>query len=67
MRRKYLLDSNAVTDLLNQKRGVDLRAVEESKLGSILATATPVVGELYRGAEASQSRERNLVLLNRGL
>lgn len=67
MSRKYLLDTNAVSDLFNKRRGVDLQAIRVSKVGAMLGTALPVVGELYHGAEASSTRDRNLKLLKSSL
>jgi tRNA(fMet)-specific endonuclease VapC len=67
MSRRYLLDSNAVSDLLNGRRGVDARATEARLRGDTIGTCPPVVGELYYGAEMSTSRDRNLQLFQIGL
>jgi tRNA(fMet)-specific endonuclease VapC len=67
MSRRYLLDTNAVSDLLNARRGVDARAAEALRRGADLGTCPPVVGELYHGAEKSASRDRNLRLFRVGL
>jgi tRNA(fMet)-specific endonuclease VapC len=67
MSRRYLLDTNAVSDLLNGRRGVDVRATEAQRRGAIIGTCPPVVGELYYGAELSMTRDRNLRLFRVGL
>ena len=67
MSRKYLLDSNAVSDFIHKLRGVYERAEAERKKGARIGTCTPVVGELRFGVEASQTRERNLTELRLAL
>lgn len=64
---KYLLDSNAVADCIFQRRGVDLRVMEARRQGHVIGTALPVVAEILGGIEFSQTRERNLLILNRKL
>jgi tRNA(fMet)-specific endonuclease VapC len=64
---KYLLDSNAVADCLFQRRGVDQRVVQARRQGHVIGTALPVVAEVLAGIEYSQSRERNLLTVNRKL
>lgn len=63
MSRRYVLDTNAVGDFINKLRGVYERVEAERKKGARIGTCTPLVGELWFGAEASQSRERNLKAL----
>jgi tRNA(fMet)-specific endonuclease VapC len=65
--RRYLLDTNAMGDFINRRRGVDERARDARKSGARLGTCTPVLGELFFGIEYSQSRDRNLGRLNRAL
>jgi len=67
MSRRYILDTNAVGDFINKLRGVYERAEAERKKGAKIGTCTPVVGELWFGVEASQSRERNLKALRLAL
>lgn len=67
MSRKYLLDSNAVGDLISELRGVKARADDARKRGARIGTCPPVVGELFAGAEGSHSRDRNLKALRIGL
>ena len=64
---KYLLDSNAVADCIFQRRGVDQRAMLARRQGHVIGTALPVVAEILGGIEYSQTRERNLLILNRKL
>jgi tRNA(fMet)-specific endonuclease VapC len=65
--RRYLLDTNAMGDLINHRRGVDERATEVRKGGGRLGTCIPVLGELFFGIEYSQTRDRNLERLERAL
>lgn len=64
---RYLLDSNAVGDLMNHRLGVELRAKEVRLRGSVIGTCEVVVAELYFGVENSVSRADNLALLERTL
>ena len=65
--RRYLLDTNAMGDFINRRRGVDERARETRKGGGRLGTCIPVLGELFFGIEYSQSRDTNLQRLERAL
>jgi tRNA(fMet)-specific endonuclease VapC len=65
--KRYLLDTNAMGDFINRRRGVDERARETRKKGARLGTCIPVLGELFFGVEYSQSRDRNLERLKRAL
>ena len=58
--KKYLLDTNALGDLLNRRKGVDLRARAARDAGHKIGTCGPAVGEFYFGLELSASREENL-------
>ena len=64
---KYLLDSNAFADCIFHRRGVDQRVKQSRRQGHIIGTALPVVAEMLGGIEFSQTRERNLLILNRKL
>jgi tRNA(fMet)-specific endonuclease VapC len=64
---RYLLDTNAMGDFINRRRGVDERARERRKTGAKIGTCMPVIGELFFGIEHSQSRERNLARLKHAL
>jgi len=65
--RRYLLDTNAMGDFINRRRGVDERAREMRKAGARRGTCIPLIGELFFGIELSQSRDRNLERLKRVL
>jgi tRNA(fMet)-specific endonuclease VapC len=65
--RRYLLDTNAMGDFINHRRGVDERAREARSGGARFGTCIPVLGELFFGIEYSQSRDRNLDRLKRAL
>lgn len=65
--RRYLLDTNAMGDLINRRRGVDEQARAMRTSGARVGTCIPVLGELYFGIEYSQSRDRNLERLKRVL
>jgi tRNA(fMet)-specific endonuclease VapC len=65
--RRYLLDTNAMADFINRRRGVDSRAKEARKGGARLGTCIPVMGELFFGIELSQTRDQNLTRLKRAL
>ena len=67
MSRRYLLDTNAVSDLIYRRKGVHERAVDVRKKGAKIGTCAPVIGELYFGAELSTSRGHNLGDLKQGL
>ena len=65
--KRFLLDTNAMGDFINRRRGVDERARDARKGGARLGTCIPVLGELFFGIEYSQSRDRNLERLTRAL
>ncbi len=50
---RYLLDTNAVGDLMNHRYGVDIRVREARGRGAIIGTCEPVAAEMYFGAENS--------------
>jgi tRNA(fMet)-specific endonuclease VapC len=64
---RYLLDTNAVSDLMNHRFGVDVRAKDARLRGAVIGTCEPVVAELYFGVENSASRDENLPVLGRAL
>lgn len=65
--RRYLLDSNAVTSLINQREPLTQRIRDARLHGGRIGTCEPVVAELHYGLALSSSREENLVRLRRGL
>ena len=64
---RYLLDTNAVGDLMNGRHGVELRVKQASREGAIIGTCEVVAAELFFGAENSANRDTNLALLNQTL
>src|SRR5262245_31395507 len=64
---RYLLDTNAVGDLINKRHGVDFKVAEARRRGAVLGTCEVVVAELYFGIENSDTRDVNLDRLQRGL
>ena len=56
---RYLLDTNAMGDFIDHRRGVDVRARDARMRGAVIGTCMPVAAELFFGAEFSASREVN--------
>jgi tRNA(fMet)-specific endonuclease VapC len=67
MSRRYLLDSNAVSDLIYRRRGVYERAMIAQKSGAKIGTCPPVVGELYYGAKLTDDPDRFTREITRGI
>jgi len=67
MSRRYMLDSNAMSDFINHRRGVDGRVRAAKLRGAVIGTCDPIVGELYYGVENSDTRDFNLRKLRTGL
>jgi tRNA(fMet)-specific endonuclease VapC len=63
--KRYLLDTNALSDFVNHRKGVDERVHSELKKRHVIGTGTPAYAELRYGIEYSQSRDRNLQQLKR--
>jgi tRNA(fMet)-specific endonuclease VapC len=57
--RRYLLDTSAMGDLINRRRGVHETARAARLGGARLGTCVPVLGELFFGIEFSQTRDQN--------
>ena len=57
--RRYLLDTCAMGDLINRRRGVHEKARAARLGGARLGTCVPVLGELFFGIEFSQTRDQN--------
>jgi len=64
---RFLLDSCAMGDLINRRKGVHERARAVRLGGSSLGTCIPVIGELFFGIEFSQTRDENRAKLIRAL
>jgi len=56
--RRYLLDTCAMGDLINRRKGVHERARAARLGGARLGTCIPVLGELFFGIELSQNVRR---------
>ncbi len=65
--KRFLLDTGILSDFINHRRGVDIRVREAQRKGGRIGTSLSVVGELFAGVEASDTRERNLKCLVAGL
>jgi tRNA(fMet)-specific endonuclease VapC len=65
--KSYPLDSNALSDCMFHRKGVDRRVDEARARGDRLGTAMPIVAELLAGIEASVTRDKNLPVVNRNL
>jgi tRNA(fMet)-specific endonuclease VapC len=56
---RYLLDTNAMGDFIDHRRGVDARVRDARIRGAVIGTGMPVAAELFFGVEFSVSREVN--------
>jgi len=65
--RRYLLDSGVLNDYVQRRGNVVERVKEAIDRGIQVGTATPVVAELFAGAENSGSRLKNLDRLRHAL
>jgi tRNA(fMet)-specific endonuclease VapC len=64
---RYILDTNALSDFINHRRGVDARVRAARQAGGRIGTCVPVIGELFYGLELSTSRDRNLKIARAAL
>ena len=64
---RFLLDTNAMGDFINRRRGVDIRVHKARATGGVIGTCEPVVGELFFGVEYSVTRDKNWKRLKRAL
>jgi tRNA(fMet)-specific endonuclease VapC len=65
--RRFLLDTNAISDFINDRRGVRDRARAAKRAGARIGTCFPALAELYYGIEYSATRDANLRLVRAGL
>ena len=65
--KRFLLDSNAASDYIFRRRGVRERAMQVRSTGAKIGIGLPVVAELLGGIEYSDSRDKNLDIVNRHL
>ncbi|MEZ6032855.1 MAG: type II toxin-antitoxin system VapC family toxin [Planctomycetaceae bacterium] len=64
---RYLLDSNAVTSMVNHRSVFMVHLEHARRRGCRIGTCEPVVAELFYGLEMSSSRDINLVRLKQCL
>ena len=57
--RRYLLDTGPASDFVNRRRAVYERARQAARDGNRVGICTPVLGELWAGVCASETRDRN--------
>lgn len=62
-----MLDTGAIGDLINRRKGVHERARAARQSGARLGTCIPVLGELFFGIEFSQTRDENRARLIRAM
>lgn len=67
MTKRYLFDSNAVSDLSHHRGHFRENARAAKQAGAKIGTCPPVIGELLAGCLTSQSKDRNLRELELGL
>jgi tRNA(fMet)-specific endonuclease VapC len=65
--RRYLLDSGVLNDYVQRHNRIAERVREANDRGIQIGTATPVLAELFAGAENSSSRVKNLDRLQHAL
>jgi tRNA(fMet)-specific endonuclease VapC len=65
--KKYLLDTNAASDFIYDRRGVQQRARQERKRGAKIGTVFTVIAELYYGVELSETKKVNLERVDAGI
>jgi tRNA(fMet)-specific endonuclease VapC len=65
--RRYLLDSGVLNDYVRRRGDTVERVKDATSRGIHVGTATPVVAELFGGAENSASREKSLDRLRHAL
>jgi hypothetical protein len=56
----FLLDTNTAQDFSHRRHGIVERADLDRRRGNRLGICTPVLGELWAGVEASDTRDKNL-------
>jgi tRNA(fMet)-specific endonuclease VapC len=55
-----MLDTNAIGDLIDGRKGVDVRAKAARRAGHRIGTCAPILGEFYFGLELSDTRDENM-------
>jgi len=64
---RFLLDTGAAQDFVNNRHNVVSRVDAERRRGNRIGICVPVLGELWSGVEGSATRERNLRRLRNAL
>lgn len=65
--KRYLLDSNAISNFAYRRKGVYDRATSIRKTGAMIGTAIPVVAEILAGAQYSDTWQLNVVRVKSAL
>jgi tRNA(fMet)-specific endonuclease VapC len=65
--KRYLFDTNALSDFINNRRGVRDLARDAKRAGGRIGTCFPALAELYYGIEYSSTRETNHKLVRAAL
>jgi tRNA(fMet)-specific endonuclease VapC len=65
--KRYLLDTGMAGDLIYRRKGVYRRSQLVRRNGDHVGIGMPTVGELLAGAEYSDTRERNLPLVEKAV
>lgn len=65
--RRYLLDTNTASQLIEKRGRVPERVREARRAGDRIGMGIPVLAELYYGVEFSATRDRNLQRLRHAL
>ena len=47
MSRRYILDTNALSDLVNGRKGIDQRVKDARRTGATIGTCPPILCELF--------------------
>lgn len=65
--KRYLLDTNALSDFINHRGLVPERVREARQRGDRIGTCEPVIAEMYFGVEFSSTRDENIRRLGHAL
>ena len=61
--KRYILDTNILSDLIYRRYGVPERVMEARRNGGTIATTLPIIGEIYYGANYSNDPEHYLRII----
>jgi len=65
--KRFLLDTNSAGHCIFRRRGVHERTKQARKEGGKIGIGMPVLAELLAGVAYSESRDKNLTIVNRNL